>query len=175
MLLVCFVCLSEASLFPPCRCRTYVHAVSSQLKSLWCVQVQILRRPEVTWGIQRYRFQLGLVCHKLCLHLKGKEHSKQVYNTKLCLFKTGFKYMWNCIFDDILSLPERKKNSSSNPHMVRVLPAWTCSLLKGHWGNWDAWMDVQLALLYVPFSTYWTFLLHTNSEDNMSQQRNVVP
>lgn len=63
--------------------------------------------------------------------------------------------------------------------MVRVLPAWTCSLLKGHTEHSSEETEMRRQMyswhyFMFHFSTYFIFLLCTNPKDNMLQRRNAV-
>lgn len=102
-LVVCLVCLcvvfslarwEGGSFFPSCRYSVTAFVVCANFNM----------KPEGTRGTQgqhrahHFVFVVVLgawlgVSSKLSLHLKVKEHSKQVCSKTFCLFKTGFKYM----------------------------------------------------------------------------------
>lgn len=86
-----FLCLSEVCLDSPRRrmymCRMYANAVANQLQC-----VCDLRWLEASIGNANILIRQILPWLVLWTRLGACEHSKQVYSTKLCLFKTGFKY-----------------------------------------------------------------------------------
>lgn len=119
------------------------------------------------------------VTHTLSLQLKVKGTFKTGVQHKALLISNRNQIHMQGIFDIILPLPEREKPKcyqAAKPHMVKVLPAQTCSLLKGHTeSDRGAHTDVQLALLYGPFHiSNSSVTCTTNSKDNLSQWRNAA-
>ena len=112
--------------FPPCRCTWWMSKVSCSLSN---------RKPEITRGI----LSLWSVC--LCRHTnffyapQGKRNIENRRTAQSFAYSkqnshANALHIW---LDSVFARKgEIKVLPSSNPHMVRSLPARTCSLLKGH-------------------------------------------